>query len=112
MNHRPLRVQSLIQRYLGELLVREFDARGALVTITSVEIDKKLEHAKVYVSVLPESQERATLEDLRDAQGTLQHTLLKKLNIKPLPRIAFELDHGISNAARVEKILLTEPPEL
>jgi len=51
-HHRPLRVGALILEELSKILLREVESRGELITITSVDVDKKLEHAIVYVSVL------------------------------------------------------------
>ena len=104
---RSERVSSLIREEISRLLERELEF-DALVTVTDVEVDRKLEHAKVLISVLPESGEAAALKTLGGEAGRLQHMLLKKINIKPMPRIYFEIDRGNENAARVEKALLDE----
>ena len=106
MNFRAERVSKLIREQLAEILVREFEFPGALITIMEVEVDKKLEHAKVELSVIPSSKGEKALEGLDRMIGRLQHLLLKKVNIKPMPRISFSLDHGPENAANVEKLLL------
>lgn len=103
---RSERVGSLIERQLGQIIERELEFSGALVTITGIEIDKKMEHAKVLVSVIPSDKAQATLEVLVRAAGRLQHLLMEKINIKPMPRIMFDLDRGPENAAQVEKVLL------
>lgn len=109
MNHRPERVQSLIQEELSKIIVREVEfPEGALATITSVEVEKKLEWAKVFVSVIPSASAEFALEVLERSAWKLQHLLMKKINIKPMPRIRFELDRGPENAARVERALLNE----
>jgi ribosome-binding factor A len=38
--------------------------------------------------------------------GWLQHLLFVKINIRPMPLIAFSADRGYENAAEVEKALL------
>lgn len=108
MNYRSLRVAELIRDELGKLLVRDLEFGSTLVTITEVRVTDKLDHAKVLVSILPEAEVVPVLKILHDAQGELQHKLLKKINIKPMPRIAFELDRGPENAAKIEKALLKE----
>ena len=105
MNHRPERVQSLIQEELGKLLLKEVEFPG-LVTITGVEVDKHLELARIKLSVLPSSAEKKALVIAKREEKHLQHLLVKKMNIKPMPQIRFELDYGAENAARVEKLLL------
>lgn len=105
---RSERVSSLYREELSKLMIREIDFHGALVTITDVEIDKKLEHAKVKVSVIPSNKGDLVLKALDSQAGHLQHLLMKKVNIKPMPRIAFSLDRGYENAAKVEKGLMGE----
>lgn len=106
MDHRPERVGKLIREELSLIILKELEFPGALPTITEVEVDKKLEHAVVRLSVYPSEMAEAALEIAHAAQKRLEHLLFKKLNIKPMPRIEFKLDHGPENAAQVEKILL------
>ncbi len=108
MNYRGLRVGELIRNELGKMILREFEFPGVLVTITDVAVDRKLEGARVEVSILPSEKSDETIRVLKKNAGLLQHLLLKKMNIKPMPRIRFEIDHGLENAARVEKIILEE----
>ncbi len=103
--YRSDRVSKLIREELGKIIVREFEFNDALATITTVDVDKKLEHATVNVSVIPASGEEHVLAVLQKSAGHLQHMLNQKMNIKPMPRIVFAPDHGNENAAKVEKIL-------
>jgi ribosome-binding factor A len=86
------------------MILREVEL-PAFATITEVVVDKNLEGARVEVSVIPASGEKAVLDILVSKAGYFQHLLLKKINIKPMPRIAFVIDHGLENAAKVEKLL-------
>ena len=106
MNYRNLRVANLIRDELSAIILRELEFPGALVTLTDVKIDKKLELATIKASVLPAQKEKEALQTLANEQGRLQHLLSRKLNIKPMPRIRFELDPGPAKAANIEKILL------
>lgn len=114
-HHRPERVGALIQKELGRIILREMETRDALVTITSVDVDKKLEHAMVYVSVLlsgetvpAKAEERAdrAVERLNARRPYLQTLLHHTLNIRPMPTIVFKRDRGLERAANVEKALL------
>ena len=105
MNFRSERVSKLVREELSKIIIREVEFGDALVTVTAVEVDKKLEHAAVSVSVIPSGRSAPALASLNKMIGRLQHLLMKKINIKPMPRISFALDHGPENAARVEKIL-------
>lgn len=108
MNYRNLRVGNLIREELGKIIVRETEFPGALVTITEVEVDRKLGGANVKISVIPSEKAEVALKEFVKMRGKLQHLLNNKLNIRPMPRIRFEIDRGPEKAANVEKILLEE----
>jgi ribosome-binding factor A len=103
---RAERVSKLLKEHISELIVREVEFKNALVTVTDVEVDKKLDHAKVKISVIPADRALAAIHELDKQASHLQYLLLKKINIKPMPRIAFAVDHGYENAAQVEKRLM------
>lgn len=105
MNYRPLRIARLIQETLGFLVESELEFGNAIPTITDVEVDKKLNVAKVKVSVWPLDESEAALALLEKSRSRLQRLLWKELNVKPMPQIRFEYDPGIERAAVVEKIL-------
>ena len=111
MKHRPERVQKLIREELSKIILKELEFGDALATITEVEVDKNLGLARVMISVLPSSKEAQALSIARKAAGNLQYLLMKKINIKPMPKILFELDRGPRHAADVEKLLLDEGNE-
>jgi ribosome-binding factor A len=104
---RSQRVESLIQTEVSFMLARdvEFPA-GALVTIVRVEVDKKMDRAKIGLSVIPASAAAEALRIVNGRARELQFKLLRKINIKPMPRLIFEIDRGPENAARVEKTAL------
>jgi ribosome-binding factor A len=104
MNFRSERVGKLIREELSKMILREVEL-PALVTITEVEVDKKLDGARVKISVIPSKEDKNVLAILAAHVGHFQYLLLRKINIKPMPRIFFEIDHGFENAALVEKLL-------
>ena len=91
---------------LDKLILKELEFPGALVTVTGVDIQKDLDYAAVNVSVLPSAKEDEVLKILTKNQKHLQHLLLRKINIKPMPEIRFKIDIGLERAAEVEKALL------
>lgn len=104
--HRPLRLGSLIREELGQILLREMEFGGVLVTITDVDVSGHLENAKVKVSVLPFTKSENVLRALHKRQGDFQHKLNHKLNIWPMPRIEFVCDAGPAHAAKIEGTIL------
>lgn len=103
---RSQRVGSLIREELGKIIIRELEFPGALVTITDVEVNEKMEQATVKFSVLPSEKSERVLEILNKFRKNLQFKLNRKMNIRPMPEIFFRIDYGLKNAAEVEKALL------
>ena len=87
------------------MIIRDIELAGGLITIVEVVVDKKMEHARVHVSVIPASSEAHALRVLNMKIGEFQHALNRKMGIRPMPLISFVLDHGNLNAAKVEKLL-------
>ena len=106
--HRTERVNKLIREELSKIIGKELEFPDVLVTLTQVETDKKMEHAKVGVSILPESAAPGVMRALEQKTGWLQHLLFKKINIRPMPMVIFKLDHGNEHAAHVERAFLEE----
>jgi len=106
MYQRHQRVSSLIQEELNKIILRELDFGGALVTVTQIEVQKDLDFTIVNFSVIPTEKSQEILEILNRNRRYLQHLLLRKINLKPMPEIRFQIDYGPEKAAKLEKILL------
>jgi len=95
MNYRNLRVANLIQEELGKIILREIEfPKSTLVTIVEVEVLKDLSRAKIKLGVIPVTAVPEVMDIINRSRPFLQNLLMKKINIKPMPRIEFELDAG------------------
>ncbi|MEK7463266.1 MAG: ribosome-binding factor A [Patescibacteria group bacterium] len=103
---RPQRVGNLIREELGKMFERDLEFPEALVTITDVDVNTKLEAAIVNFSVLPSEKSERVLEILNKLKRDLQFKMNRKLNIRPMPELVFKIDYGLRNAALIEKALL------
>lgn len=92
MAYRLERVQSRIQEEVSRLILEGFDFGGSLVTVTRVVISPDVQHATVYISVLPPAGENAALRHILHNVWSLQKLLDKRLSMRPVPRLRFELD--------------------
>ncbi len=107
MYTRSERVTSLIQSELSSIILREVEFPiGVLVTMASMDLDKKMERAIIGISVIPNDKADMALRMLTNRAGYLQSLLLKKINIKPMPQLVFMIDKGFENAANIEKLLI------
>ena len=97
------------------LLVRDEvrDPRVGLATITAVQTSPELDHAKVYFTALGEDEEREeVLAGLRSAAPFLRRELGKRMHIRRIPELHFEIDRVLEEAARIERLLHEAlPPE-
>jgi len=106
VSERIPKVNQLIKRELGQLLLKEIDfSKNILVTLTRVETSADLEEAKIYVSVIPESQVNRVLHILETRIYDLQQKLNKRLQMRPTPRIRFCQEKETGQAGRIEEIL-------
>ena len=106
-NPRMRRVDEAIRQVIGDALAGEVkDPRVGFVTVTDVRTSADLSHARVYVSVLgDEQQRRASLEGLRSAHGFLQGRLAAELHLKRTPTLEFSYDDTTDRALRVDALL-------
>ncbi len=106
--YRKDRVSELIRKNLAEILLRNIEVDGALITLTEVDVNKDLDRAISKISVIPSEKSDRVLEVLEKSRGYLQGILNDKINIRPMPKIVFKIDVGPEKAAGVEKKLLED----
>lgn len=82
------------------------DPRVGFATITSVETTADLRHAKVWVSVIGQPEEReATVAALRRAMPFVRHELGSRLRIRRIPDLHVLLDDTAERGTRVLQLL-------
>lgn len=85
------------------------DPRIGFVTVTSVETSPDLRHARVYVSVLGDDEQREqTLAGLGSAHGALQAMIAEELRMKRTPTLQFLYDDSIDRGMRITQLLEEE----
>jgi ribosome-binding factor A len=106
MTKRTERVQKLAREVLGELIHDLKDPRIGFTTVTAVRVTPDLRHARVFVSVLGEEDEKArTMEGLKSAKPHLRGELGRQMRLKHLPELIFELDESEETAGRIEALI-------
>jgi ribosome-binding factor A len=85
------------------------DPRIGFVTVTAVETSPDLRHARVYVSVLGNKQEREdSLAGLQHAHGVLQAEIAKVTHMKRTPELKFIYDETVDKGMRINELLKDE----
>lgn len=103
---RSARVDELLRERVAEIVREIRDPRVGFVTIMGVSTSPDLRHARVYVSVLGDDEERAeTLQALQNASGWVQGRVAEQIRLRYHPRIEFVLDHTLEQASRMDELI-------
>lgn len=97
-------LNSLLRREIGQIISKEVDFGKVLVTITGVRVSKDFSQAKVLITVFPEKEERNALFELQENIFHLQKILNKRLKMKKVPKISFEIDQGMKNLYKIDRL--------
>jgi ribosome-binding factor A len=100
------RVDEAIRQVIGAAVAELKDPRVGFITVTDVRTSADLSHARVYVSVLGDDEQReASMDGLNSAHGFLQSRIASELHLKRTPTLAFAYDETLDRALRVDALL-------
>lgn len=102
---RILRINQLLKKEIGNILLREIWFEGALITVTRVETSLKINDANVFVSVIPDEKADNILKFLNRGVFHTQKSINKRLRMRPIPKIRFVRERITKEAERIEEIL-------
>jgi ribosome-binding factor A len=98
------------------ILVRDEvrDPRVGMVTITAVETSPELDHARVFINTLGDDEEKEqAVEGLRSASPFIRSQLSRRLHIRRVPELHFQIDRVLEEANRIEALLReVRPPDV
>lgn len=102
------RIEEQLRIELSEIIEREVqDPRIGLVTVTGVKVSPDLRHARVFVTVLGDAEQRKkTLDGLKSAARYTRRSLSQKLHhLKRVPELSFSYDEEVEKEMRIEALL-------
>jgi ribosome-binding factor A len=106
MSDRITKINSLIQKHIGEILTRDISLKpGVFVTVAKVDTTPDLRYTRIFVSIFPEKEIDYAAKTLEKELYRIQGALNKKLSMRPLPKIEFKIDMTESKADEIEKLL-------
>jgi ribosome-binding factor A len=107
MTQRTDRLDELLRQEIGAMLEREVaDRRVGFATVTKVETQPDLRHAKVWVSVIGRDDERAeALVALEHAMVFIRRELGTRLRLKRVPDLHVRLDDSIERGTRILSLI-------
>lgn len=101
------RMQEEVKKTVSEIVQKEAkDPDIGFVTVTNVELSGDLRHAKVYVSVYGDKEQRQkTLDALDRATGFVRSELGNRMRFRHVPELVFKFDASIEHGDHINKIL-------
>lgn len=106
-SNRAARVGEQMREELARLIRGLKDPRIGFVSIVKAEVSGDIRHAKVYVSVMgDEQQKKGTMKGLHSATGFLRNEVGKAMQLRYTPEIHFALDESIEHGTRIAQLLV------
>ncbi len=105
---RAHRVGEQIKKEVSQILQNELkDPRATgFLSVTQVEVTNDLSYARVYVSIYgSEEEKQLTLKALDNALGFIRSEIGKRVRLRHVPEISFQLDESIEYGAHITEIL-------
>jgi ribosome-binding factor A len=104
---RQRRVAERIQAELSALILLEMnDPRLNLVSVTTVNIDRELEYANIFVSTVgDEARQKEVLQALIHAKGFIRRELSQRLQLRRAPELIFHWDASPEKVEHVAQLL-------
>ena len=104
---RTRRVGEQIKRELAELIRDESHSPLLnMVSITSVNVTRDFAHAKIYITLLGEANERQyAVNKLNNLTSVLRRELGRRLRIRTIPSLTFHYDDVVEEGARLSDLI-------
>ncbi len=107
-NNRLQKVNRLIQKELGELLLVEAKKMpGVLISVTNVRVSADLSIAHAYLSVFPSEKSEELVSNINENVKTVRYDLGRKLRnqLRVIPELTFHVDDSLDYIENIDKLL-------
>lgn len=100
------KINDLLRDEVALIFLDEFDfGDETLVTVVNAEVSKTLEHANIKISVFPVGEAKPILDRINKNIFNVQQRLNRRLVMRKVPKIRFEIDKTEEHASHIENIL-------
>lgn len=111
---RPLKVGEEIRRAISDIFLRgevhSIDLFGASITVSEVRVAPDMKNATVFIMPLAGEGKEEKLDALRVAAPAIRFLVSKRVNLRYMPKLYFELDTSFEEAQRIASLL--QKPEV
>lgn len=100
---RQIQVSETIAHRAADYFARESNRRS-LITVTRADISPDLKNVMIYLSVLPESEEKEVIFFAKRNRTEFREFLKEHAMLKSIPNVDFEIDYGEKNRQRIDDL--------
>jgi ribosome-binding factor A len=104
MSRRLDRVNELLRREIGNVIQKDYEWHGKLVTVAEVEITQDLKEGKVWTSVLG-GDAGPVIDKLNRDHGSIQGKVMKRVVLKSTPVLRFHHDSSAIRGVGIVNLL-------
>ncbi|MCY0876369.1 MAG: 30S ribosome-binding factor RbfA [Firmicutes bacterium] len=107
MKVRTERIALQMQKEISEIIQTQVkDPRVGFVTVTAVEVSSDHTHAKVFVSILGNEEERVrSMQALERAKGFIRTEVGRRIRLRVTPELHLKRDESMDYSSRIGKVL-------
>jgi ribosome-binding factor A len=104
MSRRLDRVNELLRREIGNVIQKDYEWHGKLVTVSDIEVTQDLKEAKVWTSVLG-GDAGPVIDKLNREHGSIQGKVMKRVVLKSTPVLHFRHDASAERGVDIVNLL-------
>lgn len=104
MSRRTDRINELLRREIGQMVQKDYEWGGALVTVSEVEVTHDLREGEVWVSVLG-GNVASVVDKLNRDHGVIQTKVMKRVVLKSTPVLQFRHDASAERGVDIVNLL-------
>ena len=96
-----------LREAMAQVLAKEVEfPKGVLVTVQSAKVTANTAHAKIVLSVLPQTMEKEVLHTLQEYAGEIKTGLTEQLRLRRIPTLHYTFDATEAQAGDIEMTIL------
>ena len=104
MSRRTDRVNELLRREIGQVVQKDYEWHGKLVTVSDVEVTQDLKEGKVWIGVLG-GDAAPVIDKLNRDHGSIQSKVMKRVVLKSTPVLHFRHDSSAIRGVDIVNLL-------
>ena len=104
---RQHKVNSLLQKDLADILLREVIIPNTMISVTHVNITPDLSLARVNLSIFATQDKTATLKQIKARKGEIRRLLGERVKrqLRIVPDLQFFIDDTLDRIDRIDELL-------